>query len=370
MGEKLTFKERMKKFFNINAPSTNGNKYEVHKQLEVQKELDLATTEKVNKLLRNDVADVEQMSLAIRRIGDELVAEKNLDPYFLLQAQANYFCNTCKFETDNLALKKMVINVIRGAFMMGCAGIYRNTKMNILEPVYITQMNYGIDGQLKYCKILPLATVITKMNETRNEVLADHLKGYREIKDEDCANIASFSWGTLGLSCWITLWPFIKLQDLMLRIITINGYVFNKKWIYKLNNYTNISKEIELFFNPSNPFIINVGSADDIANRFTTEEGTKTANTDDVIDYYNKMLGVHYHILGRKINNDYKKERNVSEEVKASQENYEIVQSEWLNQFEIFIEELKTWGLQIECIREEDIQEEQMQEEENNNESE
>lgn len=357
---KKTFKQRMSEFFSFKAPSTNGNKYEVHKDLQIQEQIDINTLQQLDKAIKSDARDIETMSEAIRRISEQLVKEKNIDEYFLLQSEADYFCNTCMFETKDIQLRKNIINVIRGAFLFGTAGFYKHSKTDLLEPVYINSMDYDITGRLKSCKILPLNVVLSKMNDTKMNFRPDEMLGYRTITDTE--NIASFSWGTMGYSCWYKIWPFVKLKSMMLQIIIINGYVFNKKWMYKLNNYSNISKEIELFFNPANPFLVNIGTSEDVANRFSTEEGTKTTNTSDVIDYYNKMMGVYYQILGRRVNSDYKRERNISDEVEASQENYDIIQSDWLNQFAMFIEELKGMGLKVEIVKKEDKQKQEQKE--------
>ena len=96
-----------------------------------------------------------------------------------------------------------------------------------------------------------------------------------------------------------------------------------------------------MFFDPTNPFVVNLGVQEELSNRFASEDIASTKTGTDAIDYYNKLISIYYHLFGRKINNDVKKERNISSEVEASQENYDVVQSDWLNQFAIFIEELK-----------------------------
>lgn len=189
--EKKTFKQRMSEFFSFKAPNSNGNKYEVHKDLEIQKEIDLSTIQQLDKAIKSEARDMEHLSMSIRNIAQELVKEKNIDEYFLLQSEADYFCNTCKFETKDIHLKRMVINVIRGAFLLGSAGIYKNTKLNTLEPVYINSMNWRIDGTLQSCKILPLSICLSKMNDTRTNINADDLEGFREITDTE--NLAVFS---------------------------------------------------------------------------------------------------------------------------------------------------------------------------------
>lgn len=346
--------KKIKNVFEQPQYNTNGNKFAVYNDLKAQEEINLNTLIDKQKQLRSDINSVNSLTNAIRNIADELITDKNIDPYFLLQAQADYFCGTCRFETSNTYLRRQIINIIRAAFLMGIAGMYKDVKLNNLQPVYITSMVYGVDGKLKQCRIIPLNVVLSKMHETRNPIKDEDVKGWRTLNEKECENLAIFQWGTMGYSAWINKWPFVKLQHLMLTIIIIHAFVFNKKWIYKLNNYTSITDEIKLFFDPTNPFIVNVGNMDDLTNRFTNENVGQSGNAADVIDYYNKLIGVYYHLMGRKINNDVKKERNITSEVEASQENYDVVQSDWLNQFEIFIEELKALtGMDVEIIEDE-----------------
>lgn len=322
-------------------PITNGNKYDVYQDLKNQEQIDLNSINEYLKHSKNTVQDINTLLSAIKAVNKKLIDEKNIQPYFLLQSQANYFCGTCRFDTKDLKLKRMVINVIRCAFLNGIAGIYVNKTLNILEPVYLTQLEYGIDGNLKSCKKLPLNTILMKMNESKSLVKDEDLIGFITLNEKECENLCIFSWGTMGYSAWLTIWPFVNLQHLMLTICIINAFVFNKKWIYRINNFTSISDEIELFFDPTNPFVVNLGVQEELSNRFASEDIASTKTGTDAIDYYNKLISIYYHLFGRKINNDVKKERNISSEVEASQENYDVVQSDWLNQFAIFIDELK-----------------------------
>lgn len=179
---------------------TNGNKYQVHKELQTQIELDLATTPDKEPHFKSTVQDINGLTEAIRNISNSLVNEKNIEPYFLLHMQADYFCNTCKFETTDTLTKRNITNIIRGAFFMGCAGYYKNTKLNIYEPIYATALDYSADGRLKGAKILPLSTCLQKMNEAKNLVADYNFNGFRDIKGEDCENLALFHWGTMGYS--------------------------------------------------------------------------------------------------------------------------------------------------------------------------
>lgn len=354
MGKRI---QRIKELFTKEKqPMTNSNKFDVYTKMEVQEQLDKRTLEQASKQLA--ITDLESLSLAINEIGKKIVHSKNLEPYFLLQYQANYFCGTCKFNCEDFLLRQNVLNVIRGAFMLGSAGLYFKDGQH--QPVSISQVEYNVDGTLKSCKILPLSMVLQKMNEYKTDVKNMEFKGIITLNEQECKNLAIFNWGIMAYSAWITIWPFVNLQHQLLTMIIIASFVFNKKWIYRLNNMTTITKEIDLFFNQENPFIVNLGNTDDITNRFEITDTAKSGGggTADILDYYNKVLAAYYQILGRQVNLDVKKERNVSNEIEASQENFNVVQSDWLNQFELFIWKVKELsGIEISIIKESQMEE-------------
>lgn len=354
MGVKKTIKKIVDTFIPKDKPTpmSGGNSYETAVALEVQKQLDLQSIKYGNNA-RNLATDISNLKQVLVDISNKFVFSKTINPYILLNYQANYFCGTCKFETSDMVLKRMVLNVIRGAFLFGVAGILKED--NNLIQYYITNMEYGIDGKLKKCKVYELELMINNMNKLQREPNTDNLS-YRELNEKQCENLAVFQWGVMGFSAWITIWPFINFQNDLLTMILIQSFIYNKKFIYTTNNFTSIADEMELFFNPTNPFVVNVGATlnKELPNRFTTDDLASKFDNNDLLEYYNKTIAVYYHIFGRRINNDTKKERNVSTEIEASQENYDIVQSDWLNFFEIFINNLKTIsGIDISVIKEE-----------------
>lgn len=353
MGVKKTIKKIVDSFIPKDKPTpmSGGNSYDTAIALEVQKQLDLQSIQYGNNV-RNLATDINNLKQTLDEISNKFVFSKTINPYILLNYQANYFCGTCKFETSDMNLKRMVLNVIRGAFLFGVAGILKED--NNLIQYYITNMEWGIDGKLKKCKVYELELMINNVNKLQREPDTNRL-AFRELNETQCENLAIFQWGVMGFSAWITIWPFINFQNDLLTMILIQSFIYNKKFIYTTNNFTSIADEMELFFNPTNPFVVNVGATlnKELPNRFTTNDLSNNFDNNDLLDYYNKTIAVYYHIFGRRINNDVKKERNVSNEVQASQENYDIIQSDWLNFFEIFINNLKKIsGIDIKVVKE------------------
>lgn len=322
-------------FINPEKPSliSRGNSFEVNTQLELQKEIDLATAA-ANETTKN----LDTISTALKTINKKYIANKIITEYVLLDYQAKYFCGTCKFETENWFIKSLIINVIRGSFMFGCAGIYVND--NIPQPVYIQNIKRNTNGEIVSAEIFELSVMLTKMSELNFnwEEYKSKLM-FKTIDKEAAKNLAVFTWGTVGFSAWYTIYPFVKYQHSLLKMIITQTYSFTKRYDYRVKNSIASAKELELFFDEDNPFIITIGEAGDLDNKFRGVE-LPTGLATDLIDFYNKVIGIYYHIYGRRINNDIKKERNIGAEVEASQENYSIIQSDWLNQFEIFIKHL------------------------------
>lgn len=341
MGVKKTIKKIVDNFIPKDKPTpmTGGNSYDTAIALELQKQLDLNSIQQGNRF-RSLASDVMTLKESINEISNKFIFSKTINPYILLNYQANYFCGTCQFKTDDMYLKRMVLNVIRGAFLFGVAGILKED--NRLIPYYITNMEYSIDSKLKSCKVYELELMLNNVNKLQREPDTSRLS-YRELNEEQCENLAVFQWGVMGFSAWITIWPFVNFQNDLLTMILIQSFIYNKKFVYTTNNFTSVKDEMELFFNPTNPFVVNVGATlnKELPNRFSTEDLGKGFEKNDLIDYYNQTIAVYYHIFGRRLNNDFKKERNITVEVESTQENYDVVQSDWLNFFEIFIYNLK-----------------------------
>lgn len=333
MGKKL---QRLKEFISTSKPSliSNGNSYEIHKELEAQTERDLRTTDAGVKTVELQGA----VESALQDISNRKIKSKLFSEYVLLNYQASYFCGTCKFETENSFIKRLLMLVIRGAFMYGTAGIYKDSLGNV-RPVYITSMDYDITGTLNGAMIYSLDLMITNMNKTQTQIQDKDLT-LQQLNKEECKNLAVFQWGVMGFSAWITIWPFIKLQYGLLQMIITQTYVYLKKLGYRAENKDAILKELELFFDEANPFIVTSNMTRDISNRIVAEGMDVDFKGSDLIEYYEKTIYSFYHLIGRRINNDVKKERNVSNEVDASQENYDIIQSDWLTYFDIFITDL------------------------------
>lgn len=335
-----------KEFLSKSDPGmmTGGNTFETKVATKLQEEIDLANL--ISKASSASSVNNKISQIAKRRINSLIYSN-----WVLLQFQANYFCGTCKFETEDMLVKQQILKVIRGAFLMGCAGMYKKGEYWI--PVYISQITYSVDGSIKEASIYELDNALTFLNQSKDFNALEGLST-EKITGANTANLIPFQWGVMGLPAWITIWPFVNFQHQLLSMLVISSLNFNRKWAYSVYQAEFVEDEIEAFLDPTNPVIVTCGSPDELRNKFSKIEFSNNEGS-DLLEYYDKVISAFYHLMGRRLNNDIKKERNVSNEVEASQENYDIVQSDWLNFFEIFINNFsKASGIQIKVIKEQE----------------
>lgn len=346
--EKIGFKtKRLENETNFGREQklSGGNFFEISQQLKAQETIDINTIPQRMKMVENEYNKV------MEEVNQELVNKYSIQPYYLLQLQANYFCGTCKYECSDYKFNEVMQEVIRCAFLYGKAGIY--FENGFYFPIWISRVERDITGKVKLIEYGHIWDALEAQDgNTQNFNILT-------AKDKECEKIVIFKWGTLALSAWIIVWPFVLFQAMLLKMTIIQSLFYNKKLIYKISQQTRVASEIKKFFDPLNIFIW-VLAEDNLSNKFEFFEQSISQNGVDFLDYYKEVIAIYYHLFGRRLNNDVKKERNITSEVEASQENYDVVQSDWLIQFKIFVnalqEKIKPFGIQLKVIEEKDNQ--------------
>ncbi len=317
-------KEQEDSLFRSPQEVTGGNLYATYNALHAQRDIDIQNANQTN--INN-----KQIMDSLNKWCNKNLANKTINPYYLLQLQANYFCNTCKFETNNKRLESMIYLIIRGAFMFGRAGLYIDPLTKQFYPVYIKNAKKDIYGNYKFIEYGSLYNALTTQdgNVSINTFT---------ITGDDCLNMLIFSWGTMEMSAWVYVWPFVQFQNQLLQMLVNQSFAYSKKFIYKVQNMLQVGTELEALFNPNNIFLISM-SDQDLSNKLEVMDSFGDTQK-GFIDYYNEVLNAFYEVLGRRTNTEQKKERNVTDEVEASQDNFDIVQSDYLNQFKLFIDSI------------------------------
>lgn len=314
--------------FSEPQPISGGNSFNVYQQLKIQKDIDLQTLQN-NQKSNNLMVSLREK---IDNISKNLIDVTTFNPYYLLQLHGNYFCNTLKFKSNNPDFSLLLYKLIRVSFLFGRSALVFDSLLGKAYGGYVAEIRYNLYNEVEYIKIGNLDdALINQTGELNSSV-------YKEYWGEDCKNVLVFNWGTLALSAWVIIYPFCKQQQQLLKMLVGQSFSYNKKFIYKINNPNALSNELDLFYNVNNPFIISL-MEDDLSNKFDTFDNN-SGDTLSFIEYYKEFCGIMYHLLGRQVNLDNKKERNVSSEVEANQNNFSIVQNDYINQFKCFIEQI------------------------------
>lgn len=321
--------------FTKEPPLSGGNAYINKKLLDAQVEIDLNNVEGTPKTLKSAITAFKKFATKSESKAKDFITARTLQPYFLLQLQANYFCNTIEFECNNNIISEMTYKIIRAAFLTGAAGLFKNLAGN-LQPLAIVNTIIDSNGNAIEYEVMPADNAIASQSQpnTTNKTIF-------KINGEQIKNFITFKWGTTGLSAWLLMYPFILQQQSMLTMLNTLSFSYLKKYVYKVNDPTSVDTEMELFFDPYNPFIVDAGISNGLGNKFSSfEMSGGNASQKDFIEYYNESIKIWYELFGRKNNKDDKKERNVSSEVEATQAQYKHLQNEYKNQFQLYVNRL------------------------------
>lgn len=335
----MSIKDKILKIFNPNqnvtkgsndfdiakAPNSTGNTFEFLKAIEAANQATFNSTGQYLEQLNADTS----LDLSL----DSFLSQRSLQDWFLLQIQANYYCNSINFKVSNPLYWLEIKKVIRAAFIYGKAGMYYDDFYKKWFPVLV----FDSDQKYKLYKIRKVEEEL-KLNELKYD--------YLNIKYED-ANLVIFHWGDNDQSALIYHYPFIRLQNQLLKQISISSLVLSKKLLYKTNGPNPSLLELKNWLNPFK-FILNVFNTTlsqskdkNGGGKFEWVENQGISNVKNEIEFYNELIKIWYGLYGRRVNDDFKKERNISNEVDASQENYDILQSNYIDCFKIFITTLK-----------------------------
>lgn len=244
--------------------------------------------------------------------------------YFLLQQQADYFTNLIPFRFTTKEITEAVYKVIRAGVIYGKSGIWI-TSTGQLIPLYINEVVYDpFDGhpvKLSAALVDKVFSQKTTQPQNINYVWFDE-------KEDNFDNIYIFNSTSTGFGGLITWRPFLLQFENLLKMLYTHSYSYLKTIYYDVKDPSTSTKELDLFFSSENPFLINVGNDDVLlTNKFKEFNFTNT-DKGGFFEYLENFLNVYYDLIGRRYNVDFKKERNVTSEVEASQDNFNVLQNE------------------------------------------
>lgn len=278
---------------------------------------------KAKEQIINSNVFVKQVDETVRKYLNSENFTYNL--YWLLHQQADYFTSIVQFRYTDKTLTENIYKVIRCAAIYGRAAIWF-TSSGII-PYYINKVEYSpMTGKPIYMEVQLIDNVFSQkeISPTFDNWLTFDINSNPNAFD-NIYIMNSSSCGFGGLIRWL---PFLKQLDNLLKMVYVHSYTHLKYIIYDVKEPAFIDKEIELFFNNQLPFLINIGDDTLIKNKFK-EFNFTNSQKDEIFNYLEKFLNTYYSLIGRRYNVDYKRERNITSEVEASQDNFDILQNEF-----------------------------------------
>ena len=290
---------------------SNGDLFEVAQKLRAQKEIDL----------RYYVNSQNVDNKIVQMIDSQM-----LNAYWLLELQTNYFANSFNYEIEDLNLYQKIKMMIRVAFKNGIAGIYK-VKDNYLV---VAISNLETDH---YQNVIKAKAI--NINNSNIDFTESTLKNFAEYEINDVENLCVFKWGSAGLSAWITIYKLCLIQQDLLTMINVDKFSYLKKLVHIVNDPSSSSQEVDDYFNIYKPFLKKLKGTD-LKNRIEVIAEAQNSNPNVLIEFYKQTMGIYYAIYGRRTNNDYKKERSITQEIGLTSDNYKILEKDWIDEFKVF----------------------------------
>ena len=290
---------------------SNGDLFEVAQKLRAQKEIDL----------RYYVNSQNVDNKIVQMIDNQM-----LNAYWLLELQTNYFANSFNYEIDDMNLYQKIKMMIRVAFKNGIAGIYK-VKDNYLV---VAISNLETDH---YQNVIKAKAI--NINNSNIDFTESTLKNFAEYEINDVENLCVFKWGSAGLSAWITIYKLCLIQQDLLTMINVDKFSYLKKLVHIVNDPSSSSQEVDDYFNIYKPFLKKLKGTD-LKNRIEVIAEAQNSNPNVLIEFYKQTMGIYYAIYGRRTNNDYKKERSITQEIGLTSDNYKILEKDWIDEFKVF----------------------------------
>ena len=290
---------------------SNGDLFEVAQKLKAQKEIDL----------RYYVNSQNVDNKIVQMIDNQM-----LNAYWLLELQTNYFANSFNYEIEDMNLYQKIKMMIRVAFKNGIAGIYK-VKDNYLV---VAISNLETDH---YQNVIKAKAI--NINNSNIDFTESTLKNFAEYEINDVENLCVFKWGSAGLSAWITIYKLCLIQQDLLTMINVDKFSYLKKLVHIVNDPSSSTQEVDDYFNIYKPFLKKLKGTD-LKNRIEVIAEAQNSNPNILIEFYKQTMRIYYAIYGRRTNNDYKKERSITQEIGLTSDNYKILEKDWIDEFKVF----------------------------------
>lgn len=273
----------------------------------------------------NQLTAMEYLKLLNHQFQTDQSYEFSLK-WLILLSQMTYFSNLFNFITGDERYLKLENLFFTNLWWYGKVGILKTG-----EKIDVVNLTNTLDGEYiqiaKYIfnsNVQPKDTNIINRNRLLN-------------KNDD--RLVIFRWGSTALPGFIWWWQFAQEQNFMWKAVFSESMWINKKLQIDFNlELTDQNKfMLKSLFNPSSPFFFH-NNIETLSEVKQLELPPLTTTGFDMIDRHRQM---YYQMFGRRINENYKKEKNITDDIQFSMSNYNIIENDWLRELKIGAIQLK-----------------------------
>lgn len=299
MEEKKNVLKGFKKLFKKELPYNGGNSWQLEKMLDAREKQILSW------------------------VGDNKINKEMYNEWELLNFQADYNASIVRFTFNDSVTDNMIYLLFRLNFLYGNVGIYfKNGKpIPVVENKAIVN-EFGEIQSVEGFNGYELLQANGLLSEVRSK-----LKERYKIRGEELSNYIRLYAPSYNFGAYVRWIKFVRMWGELLKTINTYSYLLIKKIIFNVNDESAAIDEIKRFFNTNLPFLINKDTNSPDSNTFEVAGGDN-GGTNDIFTYYDRWIEIYYSMLGRRINVDRKKERNITNEVEQSEQNFDILENE------------------------------------------
>lgn len=213
--------------------------------------------------------------------------------------------------------------------------MFWDEKFAIWKVCRIVNLEYNSDQILSSAKV-----DFSNIDFTTDFIENDNLS-IVELSAKELTNLFIFKWNQQCLGAYVLMLPFCKLQQMWLNQITMLSILQSKQFYIKQTLKSEDKSWVINFLNPKYVWLIirkGLGLSDKVE---LIDNTALLQNISVAIDNYKKLVDIYNDIFGIKNNTDFKKERNVSDEIEASQDQFNALQNEYITNFCIFAKNIE-----------------------------
>lgn len=308
----------------LNNYISNGSWFAANEQIKAQ-------SEKAKLTWANIDSELNDVDKEILNYTGDTVPQK----YFIYWQYCIYFTNIFKYETNSAYMNSQIKKMLSIGFFNGKAGLYYNDITKRWQAVAVNRVHTTPYGTIRGYDI----SLTYNFNITDGDDVKRTQDEY--MRYVPARKLVYYQMKQHGFSCWVWLRELVNIQERMLKQITVCNLIDNKIIGVSVENKTDLIGMLKNYLNPYKWFIKYRDSnslTKDI--KFLNKDNANVDISLKYLEIYRQTMGVYKDMYGIRNNLDFKKERNLTGEINATQQWFDIVEGELTEQFALFVERL------------------------------